>query len=305
MLRVVVGGLFAGHGAQKLFGSFGGKGLEATGQGFEQVGLRPGKQMATLAGASELAGGTLVALGAATPLGAAMLSGVMASAIERVHLKNGPWNADGGYEYPLVLMALLFQLTDAGAGPISIDRLRKNRHSGPGWAVAQLAVGVGGAAAVRAFVARRESLDAGGEPSSHSARTGLAAVDGLIVDAHSGPDHTVSRHENSHTGNGTHSGNGRPAGATEHVPSTQSGSDHSASDHSGSAKSGSDQSGTAKSGSDHAGSAKSASDHAGSDHSGSAKSASDHAGSDHSGSAKSASDHAGSAETKEATSRKV
>ncbi len=156
MLRVVVGGLFAGHGAQKLFGSFGGHGPDATGEAFEKMGLSPGKPMATLAGAAELTGGSLVALGAANPLGSAMLSGVMATAIEQVHLKNGPWVGDGGYEYPLVLMAVLFHLADEGPGPISLDRLFGKKRYGLGWAVAQLAAGVGGAMAIRAMALRRQ-----------------------------------------------------------------------------------------------------------------------------------------------------
>ncbi len=173
VLRVVVGGLFAGHGAQKLFGKFGGHGLDGTGAAFEQMGLQPGKPMATLAGATELTGGALLALGASTPLSTAMLTGVMASAIERVHMKNGPWNADGGYEYPLVLMAVLFYLADEGPGAISIDRLRKKYHYGFGWAVAELAAGVGGAFAIRAIAARQQQAQAWSHATAASHNDGL------------------------------------------------------------------------------------------------------------------------------------
>ncbi|HTX00154.1 MAG TPA: DoxX family protein, partial [Acidimicrobiales bacterium] len=183
LLRVVVGGLFAGHGAQKLFGSFGGRGLEETGRTFERLELRPGREMAALAGTTELAGGTLVALGAGTPYGAAMLTGVMATAIERAHLRNGPWNGDGGYEYPLVLMAVLFQLTDSGPGPVSVDRLRGKRHAGPGWAVLELAAGIAGAMAVRAYSTRRAGREPGsaGQPDER-----IPGEPSMAVDARSG-----------------------------------------------------------------------------------------------------------------------
>src|SRR5437588_7005794 len=98
-LRWVIGGLFAGHGAQKLFGWFGGHGLEGTGKFFESIGLRPGRRHATAAGAAEAGGGVLLALGLFTPAAAATLIGVMSQAIRIVHLKNGPWVTEGGYEY--------------------------------------------------------------------------------------------------------------------------------------------------------------------------------------------------------------
>src|SRR5215213_7846155 len=90
-LRFVVGPLFVGHGTQKLFGSFGGHGLEGTGGFFESLGLRPGRRHATGAGVAELGGGVLLTLGALTPLAAAAISGVTVTAIRKVHLKNGPW----------------------------------------------------------------------------------------------------------------------------------------------------------------------------------------------------------------------
>jgi len=126
ILRVVVGGLFVGHGGQKLFGWFGGHGPEGTGQFFESgLGLAPGRRQAQTAGAAELGGGALLATGLATPLAAAALSGVMVTAIRQVHIDKGPWVTEGGYEYPAVILALLFALTD--------------EKSGTGWAVAELA----------------------------------------------------------------------------------------------------------------------------------------------------------------------
>ena len=90
LLRLAVGGFFIGHGTQKLFGWFGGYGLEGTAQGFESLGLRPGKRHALAAGAAEAGGGALIALGAATPVAASVLTATMLTAINRAHLKNGP-----------------------------------------------------------------------------------------------------------------------------------------------------------------------------------------------------------------------
>ncbi len=176
VVRVLVGGLFAGHGAQKLFGKFGGKGLTGTGDAFEQIGLRPGVPMAAAAGVSELVGGSLVALGLMTPLGTAMLSGVMASAIERVHLRNGPWNSDGGYEYPLVLTGVLAYFADEGPGVISLDRLRGRDRHGPFRMIAGLGAGVAGAMAIRSLAERSKPLPPSpGSSSAPSSPTGVTA----------------------------------------------------------------------------------------------------------------------------------
>jgi uncharacterized membrane protein YphA (DoxX/SURF4 family) len=85
LARTTIGLLFVGHGTQKLFGWFGGGGLDGTGGFFEQLGLRPGRRHALAAGAAEAGGGLLFALGAATPLGAAAVSGSMITAIKTVH----------------------------------------------------------------------------------------------------------------------------------------------------------------------------------------------------------------------------
>lgn len=138
VIRAVVGLLFAGHGAQKLFGSFGGHGPDGTGQFFESLGLRPGKRNALAAGVSETAGGALLAAGLFTPLAAAALSGTMITAIRTVHAANGPWASDGGYEYNLVLLAALFVLADTGPGPWSLDHVLGLDVSGSHWALGQL-----------------------------------------------------------------------------------------------------------------------------------------------------------------------
>ena len=147
VLRVVVGGFFIWHGLQKLKGWFGGHGLDATGQMFHGVGLRPGRVHATAAGLAETGGGALLLTGFMTPLGAAMITGTMAVAIPKVHLKNGPWATNQGYEYNAVLMASAFAIASAGPGPLSIDHLLGTERSGDGVALAQLAAGIVGAAA--------------------------------------------------------------------------------------------------------------------------------------------------------------
>ena len=130
ILRAVVGGYFFGHGAQKLFGWFGGHGPDGTGQFFENLGLRPGKRHALAAGAAEAGGGTLVLLGAATPVGAAVLIATMLTAINRVHLRNGPWVTNGGYEYNLVLIATVLALAETGPGTPSVDAARGSNLTG-------------------------------------------------------------------------------------------------------------------------------------------------------------------------------
>jgi putative oxidoreductase len=96
LLRTLIGLLFAAHGAQKLFGWFGGGGPEGTGQMFESMGLSPGTRNAVAAGAAEAGGGALLAVDVAKPLGAAALNGSMITAIRHAHLPKGLWNHEGG-----------------------------------------------------------------------------------------------------------------------------------------------------------------------------------------------------------------
>jgi putative oxidoreductase len=152
ILRLIVGGFFFGHGTQKLFGWFGGHGLEGTGQFFENgLGLRPGKHHALAAGAAETGGGTLLVLGAATPLASAVLISTMLTAINRVHKKNGPWVSDGGFEYNLVLIAVALSLAETGPGSPSIDSARASNAHGSGWATLALLLGAAGAAGAHAY----------------------------------------------------------------------------------------------------------------------------------------------------------
>jgi putative oxidoreductase len=142
--RVVVGATMFAHGAQKLFGWFGGYGPDATGQAFEGMGLKPGKTAATAAGAAEAGGGALLAAGFLTPLGSAATIGVMTQAIETVHKPKGFFNTEGGFEYNLVLIASAVALADIGPGPISLDRLLGTERRGTLWALAAVAAGVAG-----------------------------------------------------------------------------------------------------------------------------------------------------------------
>jgi putative oxidoreductase len=148
LLRVTVGALFVGHGTQKLKGWFGGHGLDATANMFESLGLHPGRRNAVAAGLSEAGGGAALALGAATPFASAALVGTMLTAIHRVHLKNGPWLSNQGYEYNVVLILAAALIAELGPGPVSVDHLLGTETSGPGWGVAALAMGGAGAFAV-------------------------------------------------------------------------------------------------------------------------------------------------------------
>lgn len=169
VVRLVIGLLFVGHGAQKTFGKFGGHGPEGTGQFFESIGIRPGKPLAIAAGASEMAGGGLLALGWAMPLASSMLTGVMTQAIRTVHGEKGPWVTEGGWEYPAMIVATLFAITDVGPGDLSMDHLLNNERTGPLWALAALAAGVGGPFAL-------DALQPGeGEPESAPAAASPAA----------------------------------------------------------------------------------------------------------------------------------
>jgi putative oxidoreductase len=154
--RTVIGGLFIGHGTQKLFGWFGGPGLDGAAAGFDSMGMRPGRRNAILAGAAETGGGAALALGLATPLAAAALIGTMITAIRTVHLKNGPWNSNGGYEYNLVLIAAVAALVEAGPGGLSVDRARGHVRKGAFWALAAVAAGAAGSSAALE-IAKREA----------------------------------------------------------------------------------------------------------------------------------------------------
>lgn len=146
--RVVIGGLFIGHGTQKLFGWFGGPGLEGTDQMMKALDMQPSRPNALAAGLSETTGGALLMAGAATPLAASSLIGTMITAIRKVHLPKGPWAAEGGWEYNAVLIASLMALVDSGPGDVSVDAALGRREWGPQWAIGGLALGAAASAIV-------------------------------------------------------------------------------------------------------------------------------------------------------------
>jgi len=121
-LRIFVGIIFAAHGAQKLFGWFGGYGLEGTGQFFGSVGLDPGYLLALLAGIAEFFGGLALIVGLLVRPAAAALAFSMLIAISAVHWSKGFFAASGGYEYALALFAASLSLLLSGAGRFSADR---------------------------------------------------------------------------------------------------------------------------------------------------------------------------------------
>jgi putative oxidoreductase len=143
-IRGVIGPLFMGHGAQKLFGKFGGHGPEGTGQFFEQLGLRPGRRHAVTAGWAEFGGGALLLLGMLTPVAASLISGSMITAIRKAHADKGPWVTEGGYEYNLVLLAAMVAVSDCGPGQPSVDEAMFPWMRGAVAAVGQLAAGAVG-----------------------------------------------------------------------------------------------------------------------------------------------------------------
>jgi putative oxidoreductase len=119
--RILVGAAFFGHGAQKLFGWFGGYGIKGTGGFFEQLGFRPGTLFAVAAGLGEIGGGTLTALGLGGPLGPALIVMVMLVAMFSVHLPNGFWQSANGYELNTMNIAAALVLGFTGPGPLSLD----------------------------------------------------------------------------------------------------------------------------------------------------------------------------------------
>jgi putative oxidoreductase len=123
LLRVVTGGLLAGHGAQKLFGSFGGSGLSKTANWMESLGLRPGALWATLAGLGELGGGLLTVLGLGGSLGTILTVSSMKMATFKAHSGKPIWATAGGAELPVVNAAVGTALMLTGPGRYSLDRL--------------------------------------------------------------------------------------------------------------------------------------------------------------------------------------
>ncbi len=126
-LRVPAGIIFAAHGAQKLFGWFGGYGLEGTGQWMASIGLAPGYLMALLAGSAEFFGGLALIAGLLVRPAAAALAVSMLVAIFAVHIDKGLFVAKNGYEFALALLGVSVALAIGGAGAASVDRTLAQR----------------------------------------------------------------------------------------------------------------------------------------------------------------------------------
>lgn len=156
--RVLIGGLFVGHGTQKLRGWFGGPGIEGFTGAMTALEMHPPKRNAYAAALSETAGGALLAAGLLTPVASASLTGTMLVAIKKAHLANGPWATSGGWEYNAVLIAAVLAIAEDGPGEVSLDHLLGIEKKGA--LVALLAAAVGAGAAYGALDAAKRATPA-------------------------------------------------------------------------------------------------------------------------------------------------
>ncbi|MDJ0382061.1 DoxX family membrane protein [Streptomyces sp. G-G2] len=129
-LRLGTGGVLMAHGSQKLFGWFGGGGIDGTAKAMEHMGFRPGRQSAIAAGLGEAGGGALLALGLATPAAGAAAAGAMAGAVA-VHAPAGFFAQGGGFEYPAFLGFAAAALGVTGPGRYSFDHLGGHKVDRP------------------------------------------------------------------------------------------------------------------------------------------------------------------------------
>ena len=171
--RLVLGSYLAVHGAQKLFGAFGGPGLDQAGAGFDRIGLNPGKPMAALAGATELGGGQQAAAGAADPAGPLAIMGAMTVA-STTHRASGPLAANRGFELPLTNLAAAAALAASGPGRFRLSPPLSRRLT------AVIAAGgallAAGSLAKMLTAARDQAGD--GQPASRAGSAPDAAMDG-------------------------------------------------------------------------------------------------------------------------------
>ncbi|WMX43962.1 DoxX family protein [Streptomyces roseicoloratus] len=190
VLRVGTGAVLAAHGAQKLFGWFGGGGIEGTTQAMEAMGFHPGRQSAVAAGLGEAGGGVLLALGLATPAAGAAAAGAMAGAVS-VHAPSGFFAMSGGYEYPAFLGFTAAAIGVTGAGRLSLDHATGHVLDRP-WVVATAFIGTALAAA--AVVGRRAETIAAPQSEAGSAGESSGQAD---ADDEPEPEHTSARERES------------------------------------------------------------------------------------------------------------
>src|SRR5437762_2383589 len=159
--RVVIGLVMAAHGTQKLFGWFGGYGLNKTGEFFAHLGFRPGKTFAAAASLTEITSGVLVALGLLGPVGPALMISVMIVAMITVHWEHGLFAIDNGIEVPLLYSTAALAFALIGYGRYSIDAwLGDPIHWTP--AITWIVLGVGALGAFANVVLRHREAFAGG-----------------------------------------------------------------------------------------------------------------------------------------------
>jgi putative oxidoreductase len=142
LLRLAIGVTLAAHAAQKLFGWFGGPGLDGTGKGMEMLGFFPGRRHALMAGLAEAGGGLLLALGLMTPVAASIAFAVMLVAGVSAHLKHGFFLMNGGYEYTLILGLSGLSVAFTGPGLLSLDALLGLHLEGALWGAGAALVGI-------------------------------------------------------------------------------------------------------------------------------------------------------------------
>ncbi|MFF3561274.1 DoxX family membrane protein [Streptomyces sp. NPDC002574] len=153
-LRLGLGGVLVAHGAQKLFGWFGGQGLEAAAGSMESMGFEPGAPSALASGLGEAGGGALLALGLATPAAGAAAAGAMAGAVS-VHVPAGFFSASGGFEYPCFLGFTAACIGVAGPGRYSLDHATGHILDRP-WTLA--VAFLGSAVAAATVITRRNCV---------------------------------------------------------------------------------------------------------------------------------------------------
>lgn len=187
-LRAGLGGVLAAHGAQKLFGRFGGHGLGSTAAAFEQMGFAPGRPSAVAAGLGEAGGGLLIALGLATPAAGAAAAGTMIPAAA-VHAPKGFFATGGGYEYPALLGVSAATLTLIGPGDWSVDARLDDRLNRP-W-MTSLALLTSMAASLAIVQRRRRFLAA--RSAAAVSQAGQNAAQASAATAHSGTPAATSQ----------------------------------------------------------------------------------------------------------------